>query len=138
VVDLVSPAVLYRGSRSCLTEVRRLRTELEAEHARAVRAIDQRDRLAALLAEHLAADVLDQLEAQWAAYAAQSYEAGRSDAAAEFAALWPAYPPLRPADGLELAELEARRWTVRGEIRTRSTFADPHIADHPGGTDTVR
>jgi hypothetical protein len=40
------------------------------------------------------------------------------------------------ADSLDqlaaLAELEARRWTVRGEARTRDTFADPHPDDRAG------
>lgn len=30
------------------------------------------------------------------------------------------------------AEVEERRWTVRGERRTRETFADPHPGDFPG------
>jgi hypothetical protein len=34
-----------------------------------------------------------------------------------------------------VTELEARRWPVRGALRTRDTFADPHPDDHPG-TDT--
>jgi hypothetical protein len=122
--------MLRRGDRSCLAEVRRLRLELDA-------ARDERDRLAAMIAAHLAADPLERLTAQWAAYAAESYDAGRSDAAAHERAQWTTYPPLPPADGLALAELEARRWMVRSEIRTRSTFADPHPDDHPG-TDTVR
>jgi hypothetical protein len=71
------------------------------------------------------ADPLGQLTAQWAAYAAESYETGRTDAAAEYRALWPAYPPLRPPGGPEPAEL-----------RTRATFADPRADDYPG-TDTV-
>jgi hypothetical protein len=31
-----------------------------------------------------------------------------------------------------LAEIEARRWTVRGEPRTRATFGQPHKDDYPG------
>ena len=34
------------------------------------------------------------------------------------------------------AELEARRWTVRAELRTHATVADPNADDYPG-TDTV-
>jgi len=30
------------------------------------------------------------------------------------------------------AELEARRWSVRGERRTRQSFADPHPHDFQG------
>jgi hypothetical protein len=31
-----------------------------------------------------------------------------------------------------LAVIEARRWTVRGEPRTRATFGQPHKDDYPG------
>ena len=31
-----------------------------------------------------------------------------------------------------LAEVEARRWIVRGEKRTRATFGDPHPGDFRG------
>jgi hypothetical protein len=30
------------------------------------------------------------------------------------------------------AEVEARRWSVRGEQRTRETFGRPHRGDYPG------
>jgi hypothetical protein len=33
----------------------------------------------------------------------------------------------------ELAGAERWRWTVRGEVRTRERFADPHPADYLGG-----
>jgi hypothetical protein len=29
-------------------------------------------------------------------------------------------------------EIEVRRWTVRGEPRTRATFGQPHKDDYPG------
>jgi hypothetical protein len=32
-----------------------------------------------------------------------------------------------------LAELEALRWELRGERRTRETFGDPHPDDYTGG-----
>jgi hypothetical protein len=32
----------------------------------------------------------------------------------------------------DVAETEARRWTVRGEPRTRATFGQPHKDDYPG------
>jgi hypothetical protein len=31
------------------------------------------------------------------------------------------------------ADAERGRWVVRGEVRTRATFADPHPADYQGG-----
>jgi hypothetical protein len=33
----------------------------------------------------------------------------------------------------KFADLERRRWTLRGEARTRLTFADPHPGDYLGG-----
>ena len=33
-----------------------------------------------------------------------------------------------------LTELDATRWALRGEARTRETFADPHPDDYMGGT----
>jgi hypothetical protein len=123
------PAATLDRGRSPLAEVRHLRGQLAAAAA-------ERDRLAALIAAHLAADPLERLTAQWAARATESYQAGRTDAAADERARWTDYPPLRPAGGPDAAELEARRWAVRGELRTRGTFAYPHPDDHPG-TDTV-
>jgi hypothetical protein len=35
-------------------------------------------------------------------------------------------------DAGRLSEVERRRWTVRGEARTRATFGEPHPADYPG------
>jgi hypothetical protein len=32
----------------------------------------------------------------------------------------------------DVAETEARRWTLRGEPRTRATFGQPHQDDYPG------
>ena len=32
----------------------------------------------------------------------------------------------------DVAETEARRWTLRGEARTRATFGQPHKDDYPG------
>jgi hypothetical protein len=72
--------------------------------------------------------------AQRRGYAA-GHEAGRREAlealaeekrqlAAELAGL-PTRPPF--------AELERRRWSVRGESRTRLAFGDPHPGDYLGG-----
>jgi ribosome-binding ATPase YchF (GTP1/OBG family) len=36
------------------------------------------------------------------------------------------------AAGPTFAEMEARRWTVRGEPRTRSAFGEPHPDDFTG------
>jgi len=72
-------------------------------------------------AAHLAADTEDAQTALWRAYACESYRAGHDDALAKIAAVWPSWPPLRPADGPATAEL-----------RTRETFADPHPGDYPG------
>jgi hypothetical protein len=35
-------------------------------------------------------------------------------------------------DAVRLVELDARRWELRGEPRTRSGFARPHPDDYPG------
>lgn len=35
--------------------------------------------------------------------------------------------------GEPLDDVEARRWTLRGEQRTRATFGQPHPADYQGG-----
>lgn len=121
----MTAAVLTRGSRSCLAEVRRLRVDLAAARA-------ERDRLAAIIAAHLAADPAETESKLWRAYATESYEAGRADMAAELAATWPHYPPLEPLDGPALAELQTRRWAVRGEPRTRETFGMPHALDRTG------
>lgn len=36
---------------------------------------------------------------------------------------------VRLADRPDVAEMERRRWSLRGEPRTRETFADPHPGD---------
>jgi hypothetical protein len=35
----------------------------------------------------------------------------------------------------DATDLELRRWELRGEPRTRATFADPHPDDFEGGTE---
>jgi phosphosulfolactate phosphohydrolase-like enzyme len=35
-------------------------------------------------------------------------------------------------DAVEAAKLYARRWTLRGEQRTRETFGEPHPGDYQG------
>jgi hypothetical protein len=121
----VTAATLQRGSHGCLDEVNRLRGKLAATAA-------ELDHVTALLAEHLAADPLEQLAELWHAYAIEAYETGRADALAELAAIWPAYPKLPALDRPELAELEARRWELRGEPRTREQFGQPHPHDRAG------
>ncbi len=56
---------------------------------------------------------------------ADDYEAGFADGATA----------LKNAqhDAHRLAELEARRWSLRGEPRTPQSFAQPHPADYQGG-----
>ncbi len=56
---------------------------------------------------------------------ADDYEAGFADGAMALKAA--------QHDACRLAELEARRWSLRGEPRTRQSFAQPHPADYQGG-----
>ena len=72
------------------------------------------------------------LDAEAAAYAA-GYAAGRADEARDADRAWAAIPVQRFRDSPDLAELEAARWTVRGEPRNRETFGQPHPDDYPGG-----
>ena len=67
----------------------------------------------------------------WRAGLAEGYGMGREDEGAERDRAWNAIA--RPASRAEpLAELERRRWTVRGEPRTRETFSQPHPGDYQG------
>lgn len=78
--------------------------------------------------------------AKWQAYALSlarwmyeaGYRDGRADQAAEADRAWAAAVPQRVRDEPTLAELEALRWMLRGEQRTRETFGRPHPADYQG------
>lgn len=97
---------------------------LPPEKAAAARAV-----LLALIPDH-AADLSrarqDCREAARDAYR-RGYTAGYERGARVIGAQWPRIAAA--ADGLSHAELERRRWTLRGEQRTRETFGDPHPAD---------
>ena len=54
---------------------------------------------------------------------------GRRDGYEQAAADWKVTLGADPG-GVTHAELERRRWSVRGERRTRETFAEPHAADY--------
>lgn len=71
------------------------------------------------------------LEAERAAYLA-GYADGRADAHRDADRAWAARPPLPVPDNLTHAEIEARRWELHGERRTRETFGRPHTADFRG------
>jgi len=43
--------------------------------------------------------------------------------------LWAGLPPRLPGNHMTLEQLNQLRWTLRGQARTRATFADPHPAD---------
>jgi hypothetical protein len=57
------------------------------------------------------------------------YAAGRQDLADEFAEAW--NDIARPVTRADPA-LQRRRWTLRGEQRTRETFGRPHRDDFTG------
>jgi hypothetical protein len=61
------------------------------------------------------------------------YAAGCADERRASDRAWAARPPFKVLDGPDLAELEAARWNVRGEQRTRETFGLPHPDDYAGG-----
>lgn len=71
------------------------------------------------------------LDAARAAYEA-GYADGRADERAEADRAWASRPRQRVRDGDALADVEARRWELRGERRTRETFGRPHPADYKG------
>jgi hypothetical protein len=60
------------------------------------------------------------------------YAQGRADQAHADDRAWAAATAERVVVGPTVAELEALRWNVRGERRTRETFGQPHPADHRG------
>ena len=59
------------------------------------------------------------------------YARGRQDEAADRGRAWNKIARAA-VKGPTHAELERRRWMVRGEPRTRADFADPHPGDYPG------
>jgi len=66
------------------------------------------------------------------AAAATWHDIGYGQACAEMARAWhEAASPI--AHGPFFADLERRRWSVRGEPRTRETFRHPHPSDYRGG-----
>jgi hypothetical protein len=75
---------------------------------------------------------------QAAEHAAESagYMRGRADGysarAAELERDWQAIARPAANGGPSWAELERKRWTLRGETRTRTTFGLPHPDDFPG------
>jgi hypothetical protein len=73
------------------------------------------------------------LDAERAAYIA-GYAAGHHDGyergTRQMQAEWPAI--VRPLSRPSRAEIEAVRWELRGERRTRETFGQPHPNDYPG------
>lgn len=71
------------------------------------------------------------ITAERAAYSA-GYADGRADERREADRAWAARPPQIVHDGVTLAAVEARRWELRGEQRTRETFGQPHPADYQG------
>lgn len=68
----------------------------------------------------------------WLAGHEDGYGDGRRDEAAERDRDWRRIAKPIARGGPSAAELEAKRWTVRGEQRTRDTFGQPHPGDFPG------
>lgn len=66
------------------------------------------------------------------AYAA-GYADGRAAERIEADRAWAERPAPVVRGGDALADLERRRWTVRGEPRTRAEYGDPHPDDYTGG-----
>jgi hypothetical protein len=90
--------------------------------------------------EQAALLALSDERAQWQKYALDlardayrdGYRDGRADEARDADRAWAAQPRQRVRDGDALADVEARRWKLRGEQRTRETFGQPHPADYKG------
>lgn len=68
----------------------------------------------------------------WDAGYADGYDAGHQDEAAARDRDWRRIARPIARGGPSAAELEAKRWTVRGERRTPETFGQPHPDDFPG------
>jgi len=63
---------------------------------------------------------------------ARGHAVGYSARAAELELDWQAIARPAANGGPSWAELERKRWTLRGEPRTRATFGLPHPDDFPG------
>jgi hypothetical protein len=61
-----------------------------------------------------------------------AYAAGREDESADRDARWDRIARQAHAHGTPYAEIDRRRWVVRGEQRTRETFGQPHPDDYMG------
>lgn len=70
--------------------------------------------------------------AGWLAGHEAGYDAGREAEATERDAEWDQIARPVARGGPAHAELQRRRWTVRGEQRDRATFGLPHPGDFPG------
>jgi hypothetical protein len=68
----------------------------------------------------------------WEAGHMTGVDDGRQAEAAERDAEWNAIARPVARGGPAYAEIERKRWTVRGEVRTRETFGQPHPGDYPG------
>jgi hypothetical protein len=95
-----------------------------------VQAAEARAALLALVPDHAAELGRLRQECRDAARVAyqRGYRAGYERGARVAEAEWPSV--VAPLAGLSHAELERRRWTVRGEQRTRETFGSPHPGDY--------
>lgn len=70
----------------------------------------------------------------WRSGHAAGYLDGRRDAHRELAD-WHAIADPAATGGPSHAELERRRWRLRGEQRTCETFGEPHPGDYPGAAE---
>ncbi len=68
----------------------------------------------------------------WRAGWAEGYDMGRRDEGAERDQAWNEIARPVTRGGPTHDELERKRWTVRGEPRTRETFGLPHPDDYQG------
>jgi hypothetical protein len=67
----------------------------------------------------------------WRSGHADGYEAGRLDAVKDMKRIQ--HDLAGVADDLGRSiQIEELRWWLRGQARTRQTFADPHPGDYPG------
>lgn len=64
---------------------------------------------------------------------AAGYEEGYAASEREMAQCWHEIADPIACGGPSYAELERRRWMLRGEQRTRKTFGQPHADDFLGG-----
>jgi len=111
---------------TAVSEVRRLRAELAELRRLAVALVDATDHEAEIAYRLLLCrEAFDRgRDAGWAA----GFEAAHR----EMAAAWNAAAAPIARGGLVHAEVEEKRWMLRGEPRTRGTFGRPHLDDFPG------